>query len=150
MDDELKRLKRFIYVSWCLLLAVIIGLTVWGSVELRKLNQSVQFANARVIHGIDGSNGTNGASIIGPEGPSGRSVAGKDGQSITSDQIASAVASYLTLNPPAAGQPGTPGNDGLTLEVQVTAGCQLQSKYSDSDVWTPLAQLILPCGILNE
>lgn len=150
MDDELKRLKRFIYVSWSLLLIIIIGLTFWGSVELRKLNSIILAgSNAKIIKGIDGKDGANG--VAGINGLNG--VNGQSGQNITTDQIAAAVSAYLTLNPPAqgiagvSGDSGINGTDGLTLQIQVTNSCQIQTKYTTSDVWTPLAQLPLPCGL---
>jgi len=155
-DDEIRRLKRFIVVSWAALLAVILLLVVLGSHEIKNLNKSITIlADKRptVIHGIDGKNGLDGAQglpgLPGLPGLNGRN--GQDGKSVTASQIVQAVSDYLRSNPAPAGKQGAPGQNGRTVTLQVNANnCQLQEKYTDDDNWITIAQLPLPCTVKNE
>lgn len=149
--DELRRLRRFIVISWAFLLAIILGVTIWGSVQVRNLRSTLLLASSKepqIIKGIDGKDGAEGA-----QGPIGASIigpAGTDGSNATPEQIVAAVNQYFIVHPPQTiqGQKGDDGVDGQSLQVEVDAlTCQLRSKYSSSDFWTTLAQLPIPCGV---
>lgn len=60
------------------------------------------------VDGVDGKDGADGRD--GVDGAPGRD--GKDADPVTAEQIAEAVADYLTTNPPAAGKDGRDGVDG--------------------------------------
>lgn len=155
-DDEIRRLKRFIIVSWTLLLTLFLGLVLWGSLEIRQFNETVRLTvsrEPRIIQGLNGLNGLPG--MNGQPGAQGNSGVngnngnnGQDGQSITPEEIAQAVSSYLQENPVPSvqGAMGTTGQDGKDLQIQLdTKSCELESKYSTDDDWSSLAQLPIPC-----
>lgn len=147
-NDEIRRLKRFIIISWVLLLLIVIGLVVWASLQFRHFNEQIQVASSKtpvVIRGIDGKQGMPGLSIMGSPG---QSIQGPPGQNVTPQEIAQAVAAYLQANPVVAmvGNSGKDGNDGLTLQLRIDPiTCQLESKYTISDDWSVVAQLPMPC-----
>lgn len=151
MKDEMKRKDRFIIVSWLLLLLIIVGLTTWASVEIRNLKSEIQLAISKqptVIKGIDGREGLQGVQgVSGINGLNGSN--GVNGQSVTPEQIATAVSQYLQANPPASvqGPPGKDGVNGKSIQIELDpVTCSLQSKYDDSDSWNILA-IIPGCGV---
>lgn len=87
-DLEYERLRKFIIISWLILLAVIVGLAFWGSYEIRTLNQTIAVKEAQLKgeipyikdgvqgkqgdSGLSGNNGNNGANgQNGQSGPQG-------------------------------------------------------------------------------
>jgi hypothetical protein len=147
-DDEIRRLKRFIVISWGLLLAVVLLLAVLGSLQASKLNRSIQVSNTapKIIKGVDGKDGLPGEQGL-PGIPGSPGTPGTDGQNITPDQIVAAVTQYMTLNP-VTGQQGPAGTDGKNLQVQIDpASCLLESKYDTDAFWSVLAQLPIPCEV---
>lgn len=154
-DNDFKRLKLIIVLTWVLGLLTLIGITFYFSYQIKTLKDSITVVHSEkpiVIHGIDGKNGVNGLpglSIVGAQGPIGiAGTNGMNGQSVTSAEIAAAVTTYLQTNPVIGqtGKAGKPGTTGQSIEVQVDpVSCQLESKYPSDDSWTFLAQLPSPC-----
>lgn len=90
-DQELKRLRKFIVISWLMLLAVLVAIAFWGSYQVRLLNETIAYKDAQLRgeipyvkdgksgeqgqigqsgnNGANGSNGQNGSS--GPQGNQG-------------------------------------------------------------------------------
>lgn len=155
MDKEIKRLKRFIKISWALLLLFVVALVAYFSYQVGTLKRELALVSntqPTVIQGINGQNGLQGiqgvAGINGKDGAPGKS--GKDGKSVTASQIASAVSTYLTLHPvkTVAGAQGEAGKDGVTPVLKVdTSTCSLQTQLSGDDGWSVLAQLPKPCEV---
>lgn len=81
-EQEYARLRKFIVVSWLLLLAVIVGMAFWGSYQVRLLNQTIAYKNAQLAGKIpyvkDGAQGQQG--VTGQSGQAGRNgTNGSDG-----------------------------------------------------------------------
>lgn len=165
-DNEIKRLKRFIIISWSMLLILIVGLVFWASINIKELKSQVQLAvnkQPTIVHGINGSSGPQGlpgVSIVGAQGLQGTNGTngsnGVNGQTVTPEELADSISQYL-LDNPVVSQPGPPGiqgnagQDGRTLQIQVDqVTCQLESKYDDSDSWSVIAQLPQPCEANDE
>lgn len=156
-EDELRRLRHFLAVSWSLLLICLLVLTYWGSTQIKNLKSSIAASYPKqsvVVHGIDGKNGANGINgltIVGPAGSPGTN--GINGLSVTAEQVAAAVIQYCSSGncTGVTGSQGANGTDGRTLQIQVdTSTCQLQQKYEDDDNWTPIAQLAKPCNVESQ
>ncbi len=152
-DSEFRRLRRI--AIGCLIALIIytiaiVGFFSWrvGSVERMFLAEQ-----PKIIQGPQGIQGLQGQQgIAGPAGSPGlpgvNGNPGHDGNSVTPQQIADAVSSYLTLNPPASGQKGDNGLNGLSPIIKVDpVSCQLESQYPGDDGWNVLAQLPIPCGV---
>lgn len=128
-DQEYKRLKRFIIVSWSILLVVVVGLAIWGSYEIKNLKEIVsQKPQSQIIEktikGIDGKNGKDGVSIIGPMGASGSvGVQGKTGPKGNK------------------GNQGEPGVSGRAVFVRQNPDTgEEECKYGDSTIWFPISE----------
>jgi hypothetical protein len=155
LKKELARQRRANYIQSWIILGLFLVFCAFGSYQLRYLREQVHIAvSAAQVRPINGTRGAAGADgVNGINGQNGQG--GQSGQNATSDQIAAAVSQYLADNPPAqgpqgaAGADGTNGKDGKTLQVQITAGCQLQQKYSTDSFWDTIAQLPLPCVSLG-
>lgn len=155
--DELSRMRRFVTHFAMFVLFLICIVIFFFTVEIRHLNNQVQTTSATIsqvtaqpIKIVNGKDGVPGVSIQGPagiglQGPAGNN--GQNGQNVTPEQIAAAVAAYMQANPVVGqiGSTGISGQDGRTLLVRVTADCILQTKYVDDDGWTNQAQLPIPC-----
>lgn len=78
---------------------------------LRRLDELEKRQPLQGERGADGAPGKDGRDgVDGKDGVDGRD--GKDAEPITDEQIAEAVARYLTANPPASGKDGRDGKDG--------------------------------------
>lgn len=130
-DQEYKRLKRFIVISWSILLVVVVGLAIWGSYEIKNLKEIVaQKPQSQIVEkpikGIDGKNGKDGISIIGPIGPAGsrgeRGKTGAAGKSVRGDK-------------------GEQGDAGRIVFVRANpiTGDQ-ECKYAGDDDWQPISE----------
>lgn len=141
MDDpEYKRLKRFIVVSWALLLAIICALVFWGTVQIKNLKSVVE-SRPQIIQqkGIDGANGS---SIIGPSGASGATgIQGESGvQGIQGTQGISGVTGEAGPQGP-QGPQGDPGPAGKIIYIrQNPVSGELECKYGNDTFWLPVGE----------
>lgn len=151
-DAEYKRLRRLILRSFFFVLAVFVVLAFAGSYQLKNLkSQFVGLKSQTIVkqtivkqtfesplkpvNGTNGNKGQNG--IDGINGVNG--VDGTNGVSITPEQIASAVASYLQLHPPPKGANGEPGVPGKIVFVQINPVTGvLECRYSGDTMWQPI------------
>jgi hypothetical protein len=164
--DELTRLRRLLIRSWLAMVLIIVALVFWGSYEVKQFNATINLQSERifqvvqkpiVVQGQNGKDGAPGLAVFGPQGATGaqgnpgtNGTNGSDGLNVTPQAIAQAVSDYLALNP-VSGTQGAKGDAGDILQIQVDpTTCILQSKYQDSDSWTFLAQLPIPCASTND
>lgn len=88
-DKEIRRLKRFVVFSWVALVLTMALFVAWVGWQVRDVKAVATQAVTR------------------------QPVKGDPGQNASPEQIATAVAEYLTLHPPAAGKDGRDGKDGI-------------------------------------
>lgn len=162
-DLEYKRLKRLILWSWGLLLLVLVAIVVVGTAKLSQINNSIAILDTeqRALKLIPGPVGKDGMSIVGPQGIQGaqglqgargltgqqgiQGPKGNDGASVTPEQIAAAVITYLQANPPAAGPKGDqgtqgdPGVPGREIEMRADPSTkELEWRYVGTTIWRDL------------
>lgn len=147
-------------------IAVLIGLVSWlivlsiqRSNQINNLLVQVQtIENIKPINGKDGktpikgvdyTDGINGNN--GRNGKSGIGLNGADGQNATPDQIAAAVADFLTANPPAKGDTGPSGDAGAPArQIQIRCNplkLQNEWRYVGDSGWTPLDKVTSCVGL---
>lgn len=96
--------------------------------------------------GSTGLQGQPGISVQGPQGTQG--VQGTSGVSVTPDELASAVSTYLQVNPPSPGAQGDPGTAGAQVELRVNPGTKnLEWRYDGQLTWQILLQT---CELTNS
>lgn len=131
-DQEYKRLKRFIIVSWSILLIVVVGLAIWGSYEIKNLKEIVaQKPQSQTIEKpVKGIDGKNGVSIVGPIGPSGLvGIQGNTGKTGLRGEKGN------------KGDQGNPGVPGRVVFVRQNPGTgEEECKYGDSTIWFPILE----------
>lgn len=113
--------------------------------ELSDEQMNRIIASIKVKDGRDGANGLNG--VNGSNGRNGSNgLNGLAGANITADQIATAVAEWMRLNPIQAliGPQGAMGEQQL-LRVDPDS-CELMTKYLSDDSWSVVAILPKPCS----
>lgn len=158
-QGQIQRLTTLFSVVTFIALAMVLLFSFWASYNLRQLKSQLAYSNGQLVNKIKeippARDGHDGISIIGRDGLNGRDGRdgrngkdGTDGSSVTAGQVAAAVTQYLALHPVIGvqGLQGTPGQDGVTQQLQVDVlTCKLQAKLSTNDLWTTLAQLPKPC-----
>lgn len=135
MDDpEYKRLKRFIVVSWALLLAIICALVFWGTVQIKNLKSVVE--NRPQIIQQKGIDGANGSSIIGPSGPTG--ATGMQGElGVQGIQGVQGIPGEVGPQ----GPQGDPGPAGKIIYIrQNPVSGELECKYGNDTFWLPVGE----------
>lgn len=83
-EDERKRLVRFAILSWILLLVIVVGITFWGSYNIRSIRREISqipaSSESKIVETpVVGERGADGVGIQGERGPK-----GDPGQSILS------------------------------------------------------------------
>lgn len=102
--------------------------------QLQELIEKIKPEDGR--NGTDGKNGNHGNNGLN----------GSNGSNATAEQIATAVAEYMKLNPVTT-LVGAKGDKGERQETTIDyETCELLSKYSNQDVWTIIAKLPMPCN----
>lgn len=135
-NDELKRLKRFIVISWALLLMVIVGLTFWGSYQIKNLKDVIA-QRPEVIkgeNGLNGIEGKNGLSVIGLQGMPG--IQGLKGDAGNPGEKGEVGPQGLQGE---IGPQGLTGAPGKTVFVRNNPKTQIQEcRYSGDIDWQPI------------
>lgn len=151
-DQEFKRLKRLLALSWFALLLVIIGLAFWGSYAIRNLRSDVRNTPPQIINkiGQNGLNGKNGRSVIGPigeiglQGPIGpQGVSGPSGMSIQGQK--GDTGDIGPMGPQGEsgpqGETGVQGPPGRTVyqRTNLLTG-QEECRYAGDETWQPIGE----------
>lgn len=157
-DTEYKRLRKLLIVSWMLILAILVGITLWASYHIRELKNTQPKPHTQTIKqeininellnridvrdGIDGRDGADGVNgIDGTNGINGSN--GQDGRNVTADMVAAAVVQYFEENPVEAvqglqGDPGAPGLVILVRENPLTKS--LECKFGNDTTWLDITE----------
>jgi hypothetical protein len=138
-DEEYKRLKRIILVSWFLILLIIVAIVFLGSYQLRKLNSEIDIRQAKIESLIPNvKNGTDG--LPGPMGLQGDTgPAGPKGD--TGDQGPQGIQGEKgdKGDKGSKGPQGIPGVPGKTILLRVNPETgQEECRQIDWDFWTTL------------
>lgn len=127
MNNELKRLRRLIVVSWMALLVVVISFVIWISTEVKNTKSIALASLNKQVQPIKGFDGKNGESIIGPQGLTGNpgtsgqnGTNGIDGKNATSVTTIIKEPEIIQQNIPVPGPQGNQGSPGIAgREVQL-------------------------------
>lgn len=145
-DDELRRLKRIIIVSWTLIVIFTIGIVTWASWEVKDIRNQV--ANLprltpTVINGRDGKDGltpVKGVDYF--DGQNG--LNGTNGKDSTSTTTVVEQPTYINVPVPgpqgADGSQGPPGASGKAVFIQQLPDGTLQCHYSGDTFWQPITE----------
>lgn len=142
MNDELKRLRRFILLLSAFILFLILGIVAWGSIELNRLRYII--ANMDIPTVVNGIDGNDGYTPI-------KGVDYVDGV----DSLSTRTVAYQPVytNVPVQGEKGDkgdqgekgePGTQGLTVILRVNPITLLEEcRILGSSVWSSVDE----CGV---
>lgn len=153
-DQELKRLKRFLYVSWFLLLLVVAGAMVFASLKYGQIRDDlILVSKSEGPQGPIGESGTtgqvgrDGLSIVGPPGPEGPAgaagVDGADGATIEGP-TGSEGAQGPQGEPGPQGEQGPPGEQGpqgrtVFYRQNLITGAE-ECRFAGDEDWQPIEE----------
>jgi hypothetical protein len=151
MDDkEYRRLRRLLVVCIVAICVLVVGIAIYGSVQISQLRSQVDSLNVPTVVPRDGKDGLNGVTETITTQLPGKD--GKDGQNATDSQVQKAVDNFLVANPPKGGadgkdgkdgvdgQKGDPGAPGLVMFVRQNPFGLWECKFGNDSGWSPIEE----------
>lgn len=137
-DPEYKRLKRFIILSWTLLLIVLVALAFWGSYQIKNLKHQVKAIP--LVEGPIGLTGTDGEQgLVGIQGP--RGDTGTMGPKGDAGLQGNQGASGATGPEGPQGPPGPTGKAGPAVFVRQNPDTgEWECRYGSDIIWSPISE----------
>lgn len=154
MEQELKRLRRIITVLSVLVLVLMFGTIIWGSLEISRLKSVIAAIPSQEtiqpragvdgytpIKGVDYFDGKDGADSLSTRTIIEQPIYTNVSVGPTEEQVAQAITDYCTARENCVGEEGARGPIGRTifLRLNTLLGVE-QCRYAGDDSWLPIEE----------
>lgn len=147
MDEEIKRLKRLIVISWMALLFIALAVVIWASVQVKEMREIIVATETKLQKPIDVLDHNDIISIPGPQGQQGlQGVQGNPGANALSTNTVTVVEKptiiQQTIPVPGIqgekgekGDKGDPGKSGREVELGKNSLNETVWRYVGDVIW---------------